>query len=269
MKPLLQTNSFLACLIIIGILVFTNTLLADASGRTGRTLKSGTTGCSCHSSQNNAVTVTISGPDTLLPTMQGTYTVKITGGPMVSGGVDIASSTGTLAIVTSDLKASSGELVHKSAKIASSGSVTFQFKFTPSSTIGNQTLYATGISCNNTGGTGGDQWNFAANKIVKVVATLSAEENVLKPGNYFLAQNYPNPFNPSTLIKYSLPAGSFVSLKVYNSIGKEVADLVNGFQAAHEYAFKFDASNLSSGIYYYTIKAGNNFVQTKKMIVIK
>ena len=89
------------------------------------------------------------------------------------------------------------------------------------------------------------------------------------PIEYFLSQNYPNPFNPSTVIKYSIPKISFVSLKVYNAIGKEVADLVNETQVANEHTVNFDASKNNSGIYYYTLKAGNNFSQTKKMILVK
>ena len=89
------------------------------------------------------------------------------------------------------------------------------------------------------------------------------------PIEYFLSQNYPNPFNPSTVIKYSLPVSSFVSLRVYNAIGKEVANLVNEMQPASEHIVNFDGSKYGSGVYYYTIKAGNNFRETKKMILVK
>ena len=89
------------------------------------------------------------------------------------------------------------------------------------------------------------------------------------PVNYTVAQNFPNPFNPSTMIKYQLPVNSFVSLKVYNSLGQEVATLVNGMVNAGTYQVQFNASNLSSGVYYYIVKAGDNFVQSKKMMLIK
>ena len=89
------------------------------------------------------------------------------------------------------------------------------------------------------------------------------------PLNYSVSQNFPNPFNPSTIIKYQLPQNSFVSLKVYNSLGQETATLVSGMVNAGTYEVQFNASNLSSGVYYYVINAGNNFVQTKKMILIK
>ncbi|MBS4033363.1 MAG: T9SS type A sorting domain-containing protein [Ignavibacterium sp.] len=88
------------------------------------------------------------------------------------------------------------------------------------------------------------------------------------PNTYELAQNYPNPFNPSTVIRFGIPEAGFVNLKVYNSLGQEVATLVNDFVNAGGYEVSFDASNLSSGIYFYTITA-NNFSTTKKMMLVK
>jgi photosystem II stability/assembly factor-like uncharacterized protein len=91
----------------------------------------------------------------------------------------------------------------------------------------------------------------------------------LIPVNYSISQNFPNPFNPSTIIKFQIPQNSFVNLTVYNSLGQEIASLVNGIVDAGTHEVQFNASNISSGIYFYVIKAGNSFVQTKKMIVIK
>jgi hypothetical protein len=93
-------------------------------------------------------------------------------------------------------------------------------------------------------------------------------DNII-PENYSVSQNFPNPFNPSTIIKYQIPQNSFVSLKVYNSLGQEVAALVNGMVSAGSYEVQLHSSDLSSGVYYYVIKAGENFVQTKKMILMK
>jgi len=88
------------------------------------------------------------------------------------------------------------------------------------------------------------------------------------PSEFSLSQNYPNPFNPSTKIKYQIPEMSFVTLKVYDVLGNEVATLVNKEKPAGEYEVEFNASKLPSGIYFYQIKAGE-FIQTKKMIFIK
>ncbi len=86
--------------------------------------------------------------------------------------------------------------------------------------------------------------------------------------DFDLSQNYPNPFNPSTIISYSIPKQSNVSLKVYDILGKEVAELVNTEKPAGSYEVDFNAENLSSGIYFYTLKT-NNSVLTKKMMLIK
>ena len=86
--------------------------------------------------------------------------------------------------------------------------------------------------------------------------------------NYFLSNNYPNPFNPSTAIDYSIMSTGLVTLKVYDIIGNEVASLVNEMQEAGSYTIKFDASNLPSGIYFYTLASGS-FMNTKKLILLK
>jgi hypothetical protein len=88
------------------------------------------------------------------------------------------------------------------------------------------------------------------------------------PENYSLSQNYPNPYNPSTTIEYSIPENDFVNIKVYDVLGKEIRTLVSGQKNAGTYKISFDASNLSSGMYYYKITT-NNFTDTKKMILIR
>ncbi|MEE9432416.1 MAG: family 10 glycosylhydrolase [Melioribacteraceae bacterium] len=93
------------------------------------------------------------------------------------------------------------------------------------------------------------------------------------PTEFVLSQNYPNPFNPTTTIQYSIPVANFGSstnivLKVYDVLGQEVATLINQQQKPGNYKINFDAKNLTSGIYYYSINTGS-FVQTKKMIIIK
>ena len=99
--------------------------------------------------------------------------------------------------------------------------------------------------------------------------------------NFILEQNYPNPFNPTTTIRYSIRSllnppfekegntrGVFVTLKVYDILGNEVTALINKLQAPGNYQVQFNASNISSGVYYYTLSAGN-YTNTKRMIVLK
>jgi len=88
------------------------------------------------------------------------------------------------------------------------------------------------------------------------------------PTEFSLGQNYPNPFNPSTTINYSIPEFSFVTLKVYDVLGSEVATLVNEDKSVGSYEVEFDANELTSGIYFYKIQSGS-FVETKKMVLMK
>ena len=83
-----------------------------------------------------------------------------------------------------------------------------------------------------------------------------------------LYQNYPNPFNPATNIRFYIPKAANVTLKIYSVIGQEVATLVNRELNAGQHNFEFNASHLSSGLYYYRIEAGS-FFESKKMILLK
>ena len=105
---------------------------------------------------------------------------------------------------------------------------------------------------------------------VSIVTDVGTETVELLPKGFSLEQNYPNPFNPSTKITYNLADREFVSLKVYDLLGNEVATLVNEEKPAGSYnvQFSMDKLNLSSGTYFYRLQAGN-FVETKKMILLK
>ncbi|MHB8853117.1 MAG: T9SS type A sorting domain-containing protein [Ignavibacteriaceae bacterium] len=86
--------------------------------------------------------------------------------------------------------------------------------------------------------------------------------------NYTLEQNYPNPFNPVTTINYTIASKDFVTIKVYDVLGKEISTLVNEEELAGNYSVNFNASKLSSGVYFYRMQAGS-FVETKKLILLK
>lgn len=93
-------------------------------------------------------------------------------------------------------------------------------------------------------------------------------KNSKLPSEFLLSQNYPNPFNPSTVISFTLPTSHNVELSVYNMLGEKVAELINKNVSAGYHSISFTASNLSSGIYFYRLQAGN-FIASKKMIFIK
>ncbi|MCX7798703.1 MAG: T9SS type A sorting domain-containing protein, partial [Melioribacter sp.] len=88
------------------------------------------------------------------------------------------------------------------------------------------------------------------------------------PTKFSLEQNYPNPFNPTTRIRFSIPTKDFVTLKIFNSLGEEVAQLINQEMSAGSYEVDFRAQGLSSGVYFYTIKT-SNFTKTLKMLLLK
>ncbi|MER3525308.1 MAG: hypothetical protein C4326_15010 [Ignavibacteria bacterium] len=99
-----------------------------------------------------------------------------------------------------------------------------------------------------------------------IITDVRSEKEL--PTAFALEQNYPNPFNPGTKIVYSIPVGTHVTLKVFNALGQDVATLVDDFRSAGTYEADFSAAHLASGVYYYTLRAGN-FVETKKMALIK
>lgn len=125
--------------------------------------------------------------------------------------------------------------------------------------VGNNPYY-----CEPHGGPGGS----GMSGVIIVQNPVGIEDEKLAADNFELLQNFPNPFNPSTKIEYRISDHSFVSMKVFNILGDEIASLVNEEKPAGIYNVNFDASGLSSGMYLYQLRAGN-FVETKKMLLIK
>ena len=111
---------------------------------------------------------------------------------------------------------------------------------------------------------GATVWRVSTNQIVTGVKTQPATA----PTGFSLEQNYPNPFNPSTQIRFSIAQPSFVSLKVYDMVGREVATLINGELAPSSYSITWNAANVASGVYLYKLDAGS-YSTTKKMVLMK
>lgn len=126
-------------------------------------------------------------------------------------------------------------------------------------TAGNLTLYACGAHPTVVGGQGLFEYTFTG---------VGVGNNNGVPDKFSLSQNYPNPFNPVTTINYELPTVNYVSIKVFDLSGKEIASLVNETKSAGSYSVNFDAGKLSSGVYVYKISAGE-FNAEKKMILVK
>lgn len=113
-------------------------------------------------------------------------------------------------------------------------------------------------------GTGSGAWRIP----IADIATSVNDHRSQLPAQYALYQNYPNPCNPSTIISYQLPMNTLVTLKVYDELGRLVKTLVDDRQAAGTHSVTFNATSLSSGVYFYRLAAGS-FVQTKKLVLIK
>lgn len=108
------------------------------------------------------------------------------------------------------------------------------------------------------------------NDLVQYSAVTSVEDANTRavPDLFVLQQNYPNPFNPSTRIQFAVPRQSHVSLTVFNTLGQQVATLVNGEIEAGHHEVKFDATGLASGVYFYKLQAGS-FVDAKKLLLVR
>ena len=262
-------------IVATGFLVFgVLGLGAYPTGITGVTLKGSTPGCTCHSIEPSAgVNVTMSGPGILAPGQDGSYAVEVRGGPLVAGGTNIAASAGLLNPVDASLQKIGDELTHTSPKAPAGEIVRFDFGYTAPSTQGQVTLYANGNSVNDNGLNTGDQWNYANNLVITVQPTTGLA-SLGRPGSFGLDQNYPNPFNPSTTINFALPVEAFVTLRLYDAAGHEVATLLEETMDAGYQTVRWSAGGFSSGVYLYRLDAASangtgSFTASKKLILMK
>ncbi|MEO8209336.1 MAG: T9SS type A sorting domain-containing protein, partial [bacterium] len=106
--------------------------------------------------------------------------------------------------------------------------------------------------------------DFEQNGVLNIISN-----NITLSKGFLLEQNYPNPFNAATIINYKLDVNSYITLKVYNSLGKEIQTLVNQKQNSGSYSKVFESGNFSSGIYFYSLYSDKNLIDTKKMLLIK
>lgn len=109
---------------------------------------------------------------------------------------------------------------------------------------------------------------YGVQRFVKGQTSVRREEGIVA-SDYTLSQNYPNPFNPSTKMKFTLKSAANVTLSVYDVLGKEISVLASGNYSAGSYDVDFNASNLSAGMYFYTLRTSTGFSETKKMLLVK
>jgi hypothetical protein len=254
------------------ILTFIN-LHSYPNGFIGVTKKTGGVGCICHTPTNTpAVNVFFIGPDSVAAGSSVYYKLKIIHSIGVTGGFDIAVLNGTLDTAWVDpavKKDISGELTQIYPKPFVNDSVSWTFKYTAPSSVQVDTLYAIGNSTNNNYlADTTDKWNYTINYPIKVYIPIGIANNTQKAEDFNLSQNYPNPFNPSTNIEYSVNKKGYIKLSVFDISAKEIAVLFEGIKNEGSFNLKWNASNLSSGIYF--LKLASESVQSvKKMILLK
>ncbi len=120
---------------------------------------------------------------------------------------------------------------------------------------------------NNTGWIAGSNGLIA--KYFNPQSNISVSANAGLPEDFTLGQNYPNPFNPATSIDFGITYWGFITLKIFDVLGNEVAVLMNENKTAGNYRVNFDGSNLSSGVYFYTLSVNGNTADTKRMVLLK
>ncbi len=271
MKSLILNKKFFAAIIVI-FFASSIYLYGDIDGRTGRTLKTSTSGCSCHGSINSGVTVTITGPDTLNTGQTQQYTLTVTNSGKLGMGLDIATRLGALGVVSNTTHLANGELTHNANIPMTNGTATITFNYTAPAAGGTDTIWAVGIGTNNQSNTSGDAWNHAPSKRVIVRSTVGIEP-IISPADFKISQNYPNPFNPTTNVDITLAKETNVSIKVYDINGEEVYNIINSKLTSGNHTFTWNAVNnygytVNSGIYFMKINAGGN-IETRKMILVK
>jgi hypothetical protein len=110
---------------------------------------------------------------------------------------------------------------------------------------------------------------YGITKFLDTLTATSLNDNYNNlPLNYSLSQNYPNPFNATTVIKYTMPTAGFVTLKIYDMLGKEISTVINSHKYAGEHSITYTASDLASGVYLYRLQI-NDFISSKKFILLK
>jgi hypothetical protein len=268
-----------AVFIIFTVSLFVISFAFFPDGFVGTTRKGGVNlGCVCHGdTASPVVSVVINGPDSVAAGQTVTFSVRISQGPAIVGGFNVAnardggSDTLTLNRITNDtmVKKQDGELTHTHPKPFVNDSVSWQFTYTANNTIGYDTLFATGNSTNNNNKSDSDKWNWSQNKNIRVYNPIGIINISSIAEGFSLSQNYPNPFNPVTQINFSVGKTSDIEIKVYDILGNVVSVLVNENLKQGEYKTDFNSAVLATGTYFYSLFANGEKISTKKMLILK
>ncbi len=203
---------------VLAFLTISITTYGDEGGRTGRTKKTSTTGCSCHGSAVSGVTSVINGPASVVKGQTAQFSLVITRSGLTGAGLDVATRRGTLAAVTSGTRLQSGEITHNSDLPMTAGSITILFNYTAPATAGVDTLWANGLASNSDGNESGDQWNWAVNRNINILepsSTLNLTaliEGLYNPGTNTLVSDTATIFLRNTTSPYAIVSSSKATL---------------------------------------------------------
>ncbi len=256
-------------LVACGYACFVGFEILHATGYTGATKKNGF-GCICHGpNPTDSVNVWITGPDSVHTGSKNLYTVWITRGPAVAGGFNVATDSGTLSSFDTTSKVESGELTHVAPKLFQNDTVLWKFYYQAPSVPTVDTLFSAGNSTNNDGSPNGDEWNFGMNFTVHVIpdSTTGVVEREF-PHGFILYQNYPNPFNPTTIIGFRIAKTGYVTMKIFDIGGREIATLISGIMLPGYHQVSWDATGFASGIFFCRLTAGE-YDQIRKIILVR
>jgi len=287
---------------LLGLLFITMIIVASENSVNDPNLIGGTelngNGCVCHTVERDfSVDVWVEGPDTLYVGEMGIYKMYLAGGPAEAGGYNVAGRFGEMVLVDTfsfQHPMAINELTQAFSLPFPSpqDTIFWEFGYLASDSSMKDTIYSCGLSLVwDTIPDPLDRWNFGPKFPLTILSVTVVEsgQNEL-PDNFFLFQNYPNPFNPSTKIKYTISQSVILSeaknlipvkLKIYDVLGNEIATLVNEEKPAGTYEVEFGGDGLTSGIYFYQLRAGNpstgspegqagqGFVETKKMVLLR
>jgi len=284
--------NLLLSFLFITIIIIASDNSADETNLIGCTELNGN-GCVCHTVERDfSVDVWVEGPDTLYVGEMGLYKMFLAGGPAEGGGYNVAGRFGEMVLV--DTFSFQHPLAMNELTQAFSipfptpqDTIYWEFGYLASDSSFTDTIYSCGISLVwDTIPDPLDRWNFGPKFPLTILPVTSVDPDDEKlPDNFVLSQNYPNPFNPTTKIKYTISQSIILSemknlipiqLKVYDILGNEIAILVNEEKPAGNYEVVFGGDGLTSGVYFYQLRAGNpltgsgqGFMETKKMVLLR
>ena len=270
-----QLISFIIILFFIVLIVYASNGNKDSIALIGGTELNGN-GCVCHTTvRDYSVNVWVEGPDTLHAGEMGLYKMFLYGGPAEGGGYNVAGRFGEMELV--DTLSYRHPLALNELTQAfplpfptPEDTIYWAFGYVPSDSSETDTIYSCGLSLVFDGIPDSlDRWNFGPKFPIVVLPNVTSIDDANNGINNFrLFQNYPNPFNPATKIQYEVGSKQFVSLKVFDVLGNEVADLVNEEKSAGFYTVQFNAGTLAGGIYFLQLRT-KNYADTKKMVLLK